>query len=193
MSFCCDIVLIWYLVDMKRVSRFILVLIATASLLSGCVEQITTRDPLPNASVTVGDEAIEATTPTDEPWPFRPTRLRVHPLTRAIMDDQTNEPIIEVRIEFIDPQGHTTKGHGQIRIDLLAEKGTRNADEPIAIWSRDLRDLKINFEHYDVVTQTYLFRLRIEGNQLPSNPRINAYYLAADGLRLEAKYQMQQD
>lgn len=182
---------------MKRVSRFVFGLLAVLILgtggLCGCVEQIRTQEPKSNTPITVGDEAIQATTPSDEPWPFRPTRLRVHPLTRAIMDEDTSEPIIEVRIEFIDPQGHTTKGVGQIRIDLLAEKGSKEADKPLAVWSRDLRDLKVNFEHYDEVTQTYLFRLRIEGKQLPANPRINAYFLAADGLRLEANYQLQQN
>ena len=88
---------------------------------------------------------------------------------------------------------HTTKGVGQIRVDLLAERGSQNADEPIAIWSRDLRDLEINLEYYDEVTQTYLFRLSLQGKELPANSRINAYFLAADGLRLEANHQLQQN
>ena len=171
---------------MKRWCWIIFGLVVGPIGLSGCAEQISTQEPLSNAPVSVGDEAIEATTPSNEPWPFRPTQLRVHPLTRAVMDAETNEPIIEVRIEFIDPNGHTTKGVGQIRIDLLSN----TADNPIAIWSRDLRDLEVNFEHYDEITQTYLFRLRINGKELPANSSINAYFLAVDGLRLEAKYQL---
>lgn len=154
--------------------------------LCGCAEQVRTQEPLSNAPVSVGDEAIEATNPSNDPWPFRPSELRIHPLTRVVMDEKTNDPIIEVRIEFIDPNGHTTKGVGQIRIDLLS----KSADDPIAIWSRDLRDLEVNFEHYDEITQTYLFRLRINGKELPINPSINAYFLAVDGLRLEANYQL---
>ena len=182
---------------MQRVDRLVFGFVAIVLVgligLYGCVEQIITQEPLPNAPVTVGDEAIEATTPTDDPWPFRPTRLRIHPLTQVIMDEKTSEPVIEVRIEFIDPYGHTTKGVGQIRVDLLAKKGSKNAEEPIAIWSRDLRDLEVNLEFYDEVTQTYLFRLGLEGKELPANSRINAYFLAADGLRLETKYQLQRN
>ena len=119
-------------------------------------------------------------------WPFWPQALRIHPLTRLAVDAKSGRSIIEVRLEFLDPEGHTTKGVGQVRIDLAAGGSGADSSPPIATWNWDLRDRSVNRRFYDDVTRTYLFRLKVESLELGPQPELRAYFLSASGPRLQA-------
>ena len=121
-------------------------------------------------------------------WPFWPTSLRIHPLTRLAIDTQTRQTIIEVRLEFLDPQQHTTKGVGQVRIDLATTGNAAASSPPLATWSWDLRDPSVNRTLYDDVTRTYLLRLRVQSLELGPQLQLRAYYLSATGQRLQATH-----
>lgn len=121
-------------------------------------------------------------------WPFWPSSLRIHPLTRLAIDAQTRQAIIEVRLEFLDPQQHTTKGVGQVRIDLATSGTAVESSPPLATWSWDLRDPSVNNTLYDDVTRTYLLRLKVHSLELGPQLQLRAYYLSATGQRLQATF-----
>lgn len=121
-------------------------------------------------------------------WPFWPTSLRVHPLTRLAVDTRTGQAIIEVRLEFLDPDQHTTKGVGQVRIDLATSNTAADSSPPIATWTWDLRDRSVNSALYDEVTRTYLLRLKVQSLVLGPQLELRAYYLSATGQQLRATH-----
>ena len=118
-------------------------------------------------------------------WPFWPTRVRVHPSTRVVKDAQTDNWLIETRIEFADSEGATTKAVGQLTIQLW-DGAAANAAEPLHTWNMDLRDLAVNRRQYDDVMRTYLFRLEIDPSTLPESPELRVYFVAMDGQDLKA-------
>lgn len=121
-------------------------------------------------------------------WPFWPEALRIHPLTRLTVDAKSGLFIIEVRLEFLDPEGHTTKGVGQVRIDLAAGESGADSSPPIGTQNWDLRDRSVNRRFYDDVTRTYLFRLKVDSSELGPKPELRAYFLSATGQRLQATH-----
>ncbi len=130
-------------------------------------------------------------------WPFWPRRMRIHPLTRLVNDENLGHLVIEVRIELRDDFNHTTKGVGQVRFDLY-DASDAGGDTPLTTWDRDtdtdklldLRDLTLNARYYDDITRTYLFRLGVDPADLPAEPQLRAYFLSADGQTLTATYRL---
>jgi len=118
--------------------------------------------------------------------------MRIHPLTQFMNDRQTGKLMIEARVEFFDPYGHTCKAFGQIEIALHdAEPDQFNAN-PIGTWPEDLTDLELNDIYFDDVTGTYLLRLQIaQDMEVPQKAELRAAYLSADGRRLQATYVIQ--
>lgn len=120
-------------------------------------------------------------------WPYWARSMRVHPLSQIAPDRDSGDPVIEARIEFLDPLDHTCKGVGQLQLELAA--AGRSAG-PIAQWQMDLRDPAVNRRHYDDVTRTYLFRLKIDPDKIPDEPALLAEFLSADGRHMEADYRL---
>jgi hypothetical protein len=164
-------------------------LLAPALALGACEKQARPRseEPLQAVSGSAGDDAAPAVGAKGEnaeaaSWPYWPVRLRIHPLSRIVRS--AGAPLlIEARIEFLDQDDNTSRGFGQLRIDLY--DGARGAlqKEQLQV-NQDLRDLELNRRHFDVVTRTYLFRIEVPENELPAEPELRAYFLAADGRRL---------
>lgn len=127
-----------------------------------------------------GGAGADALTGEIARWPYWPTSMRVHPLTRLVTHADSGRTVIEARIEFFDRDGHTTKACGQLRIDLHDFSGDLPTGA-IASWEMDLRDQVTNRQRYDDVTRTYLFPLDTELGQLPEKPELRAYFLSADG------------
>lgn len=154
-----------------RAMSVIVVVVAGAVLgAAGC-----TPEPVAAPDATVAD-----TPPlTADEWPYWPDAVRVHPLSRLVLDDAGKLVMIEGRIEFLDPEGDTTKAVGRLRIDLHDAEGERGLG-PLLTWTVDLREPKINRERYDKVTRTYLCRLEIEPRDLPTAPELRVYFLSAD-------------
>ncbi len=152
----------------------------------GCVSRSSRQDPSRRLHpTTVGPL-------TDTGWPFWPYDMRIHPLTQFMNDRQTGKLMIEARVEFFDPYGHTCKAFGQIEIALHdAEPDQFNAN-PIGTWPEDLTDLELNDIYFDDVTGTYLLRLQIaQDMEVPQKAELRAAYLSADGRRLQATYVIQ--
>ncbi len=110
-------------------------------------------------------------------WPFRPTSLRLHPLTHALRNEGTVS-VVEARVEFFDRFGHTTKGLGRVRFELRAGDGDGRR---LASWEIDVREVEENMRHYDDVTRTYLFRLGLEGvEDLPDSALLEVVAVMPD-------------
>lgn len=123
----------------------------------------------------------------DPRWPYWPRELRIHPLTRLVVDAEQKPLYIEARIEFLDPEGHTSKACGELRLEIH-DAGVRQSVEPL-VWERmDLGDLEFNHRYFDEITRTYVFRLELaEGQALPARPLLTAYYLGARGETFEPR------
>jgi hypothetical protein len=124
-------------------------------------------------------------------WPFWPTNMRVHPLTRLVNDPQTSQQIIECRIEFQDSDGQTAKAVGQLTLQAYPDAATPTGSGAMQTWNQDLRDLQVNRRQYDDVTRTYLFRLQTT-QPLPAGCEIRAFFLSSDGRRLNAQLRLRQ-
>jgi hypothetical protein len=123
---------------------------------------------------------VDPATGEPVPWPYWPTTMRIHPLSRLVTDADSGRTVIEARIEFLDRDGQTTRACGQLRIDLY-DASANFPTQPVTTWEMDLRDLAINRQRYDDVTRTYLFPLDTELDPLPRRPELRAYFLSADG------------
>lgn len=94
-----------------------------------------------------------------EVGPFAPATLRLHPLTRLGRDDQ-GRALIVCHIELADRWGDTTKGIGQLAVQLYRPVGASGQSaRQDASWDIDLTDLELNASLYDPVTRTYRVQL----------------------------------
>ena len=123
-------------------------------------------------------------------WPFWPQVMRIHPLSQFVKDRQTGHFLLEVRVEFSDPFGHTSKAYGEIVIALHDARPAFD-DNEIAGWTEDLTDLQENQVFFDDVTGTYLFRLEIEDLDLADESEIRIIFHSADGAMLQDAYVVQ--
>jgi len=113
-------------------------------------------------------------------WPYWPVHMRIHPLTRVISGEADGEILIEARLEMLDRDDIPTRGVGRVGFELIADGRVNDAEPPIA-WDMDIRDTAKNLQHYDDVTQTYLFRLEMDRSQFPEKAELLAYFLSSDG------------
>ena len=127
-------------------------------------------------------------------WPFWPTSMRIHPLTRALSDPETNQLIIEARIEFFDADEETAKAAGMLTLQVHAGGGggAIAGAQALKTWNLDLANLTFNREHYDDVTRTYLFKLEVGQADLSDRPELRAYFLSIDGRTMEAELAVRQ-
>jgi hypothetical protein len=117
--------------------------------------------------------------------------MRVHPLTRISRDAEG--PVIDLRLEFFDESGDTTRCSGEARIEL-AELPADPASTTSTIsmqWDLDLRDLEINRTHFDDITRTYLIRLRPGGGDLPQRSEVRVTLNSANAAVLRASQRLQ--
>lgn len=113
-------------------------------------------------------------------WPYWPVRMRIHPLTRVIAGETDDMILIEARLEMFDLDDIPSRCVGRVGFELVADGGADEAELPVA-WNMDIRDAADNLQHYDDVTQTYLFRLEINREQFPERAELRAYFLSSDG------------
>jgi hypothetical protein len=97
------------------------------------------------------------------PGPFRPSVMRVHPLTHSEMRED-GEPVIVLHVELNDPWVYTVKGVGQVQVQLRKASETSTIGDPGTRWDIDLRDIETNVSYFDSATRTY----RIVLGGLPS-------------------------
>lgn len=97
-------------------------------------------------------------------WLFVPTAVRVHPFTTLKAGEPGDPIVLEARIEMIDQAGDVTKGVGELRFELYAEAATaQNAgkERQLMRWEAALLTLAQNQRHYDPITRTYSFKLKL--------------------------------
>jgi hypothetical protein len=114
----------------------------------------------------------------DIAWPYWPTAMRIHPLTRVVAASDANGPLIEARIEFTDRDGITTRAIGEMQIELLAPSGRRA--EPLP-WTVDLTSLVSNATHFDDITRTYLFKLGLEPGDMVGRRELRVTFFGSEG------------
>ncbi len=133
----------------------------------------------------------------EEPWPFAPVRLEIHPLTRYIRaaPNAAESGTIEAHIELFDRDGDPAKGVGVLLIELYRMTGPVEgvgAEEQIARWPWNLNDPEKNKATYDPVTRTY--RMSLTG--LPPSTRtgesleLRATLTVPDGRAMTDRYRL---
>jgi hypothetical protein len=105
-----------------------------------------------------------------EAWNIQPVAIRVYPTPRFVTEG--DRLLLDLRIEFTDAAGDTTKGVGHFVIELYA---AGRSDEPavgrtLYRWDVALLTLAENKKHYDPITRTYHFRLHIDEPDVTRDP-----------------------
>lgn len=124
-------------------------------------------------------------------WPFEPVAMRVHPFTSINLGDEDGA-VLEARIELLDQVGDVTKGVGDLRFELYAIR-TEGSSAPhvrdvLFTWSADLSTLQQNIQHYDQITRTYLFKLKLESPPAAwSNLLLSVQFTDRHGKRINAE------
>jgi hypothetical protein len=138
-----------------------------------------------------GKRVVNPGQQTNTGWPFWPEKMRVHPLSQFVKDRQTGNFLLEARVEFSDPYGHTCKAYGDVVIALHDANPSHFEDKEIGSWAEDLTDLDQNLVFFDDVTGTYLFRLEIQGMTVPDDSELQVLFHSADGSVLQDTYVVQ--
>lgn len=153
---------------------------AAAVMIGGCETVSNVTDSIGEGIVGAVNFKGEATPVSSEPidlsdgWPFAPASMRVHPFTSIGIDPKEGMLTLEARIEMLDPLGDATKGVGQFRFELYADQNTasrKGQDQQLNLWNAPLATLEENTQHYDPITRTYLFKLRLDPAP-PQNQRL---------------------
>ena len=139
---------------------------ATAVSLGACA--VRPRDP-----VTVGPGGAESLGN-----PFAPATVRIHPLTH-VQKDPDGKVWIICHLELKDAWGDTTKGIGQVEVQLYRPSGGPGSGigTQELKWPTDLSDLKNNAALYDPPTRTYRLPLQnapawVAGEDGKERPRV---------------------
>ena len=133
---------------------------------------------------------VEAPAPTMEDywWP-QPSALRVYPSTRFVEDERSAAPILEARIELRDEMGDAVKGAGTAALELFAASDEgQGLGQQLQRWEVTMSSLEDQQRHFDSVTRTYLFRLRLDASARARGDRLRVTFTrASDGRRLQTE------
>jgi hypothetical protein len=116
--------------------------------------------------------------------------MRVHPFTTFAYDKQAAAHVLDARIELLDRVGDSTKGVGDFRFELYQDKERASQEgEEVrqAVWDAPMTTLGQNQQHYDPITRTYVFRLKL--SQAPSEQqkyKLLVQFTDPEGRRLTA-------
>jgi hypothetical protein len=120
-------------------------------------------------------------------WPT-PVRMRVYPASRFAGGD--GYIVLEARIELLDAMDDAVKAPGRFRFELIdAEReSTSHIDRRLYSWDVPLLSLDHQRQHYDSVTRTYLFRLRMDEQLVPHKAmKLLVTYMPPTGANLSAE------
>lgn len=128
-------------------------------------------------------------------WPFTPVAMRVHPFTSITQDPATGSHVLESRIELLDRLGDVTKGVGDFRFELYTapERASEQGSERrLAYWDVPMTSLDANARHWDPITRTYVFKLRMQEPPAPEQRmKLQVQFTDPGGKRLVADAPMQ--
>ncbi len=115
-----------------------------------------------------------------EQYPYKPVEISIHPLSRYWISP-TGEKEIEARIEFLDRDGYPTRGIGRLELSLKNLAG-----KDMESWILPLSNFDTNKSHFDRITRTYLVRLSLPNQDVPSKARLMVDLICPDGTSLSA-------
>ncbi|MBG84016.1 MAG: hypothetical protein CMJ40_05645 [Phycisphaerae bacterium] len=115
-----------------------------------------------------------------EQFPYRPVEISIHPLSRYWISP-SGEMEIEARIEFLDRDGYPTRGIGRLELNLKDLDG-KNVES----WILPLSNFETNKSHFDRITRTYLIRLSLPNQDVPTRARLKVDLICPDGTTLTA-------
>ncbi len=140
--------------------------------LAGC--EFKGRQPLPDSAPMAGAWVPQATT------------MRVYPATR--FTHHNDEPVLEARVELFDDMGDSVKGSGSYRFELRDANGTGDERQRLYTWDVDVLTLKDHQEHYDPITRSYVFPLRLDDAAVAQRQTVlRVVFTRAEGKRLETE------
>ncbi|MFP4144568.1 MAG: hypothetical protein ACOCTI_07510 [Phycisphaeraceae bacterium] len=94
-------------------------------------------------------------------WQPRPVAMRIYPSTRFASEE--GQHLLEARLEFSDEMGDSIKAAGRLSFGLYAAAPAGGAlGRELYRWQVDLLTLEDQQQHFDPVTRTYLFRLKLD-------------------------------
>ena len=121
-------------------------------------------------------------------WRSTPSRIRVYPSTRFTQD--SDQPILDARIELVDDMGDPVKAAGRLRLELFARSATGKPDIGQRLYSWDVSTwtLADQKRHYDPITRAYLFRLKLDEPQTSKIQTVlKVMFTSGEAPRLEAQ------
>lgn len=152
-------------------------LLLAAALLPACTPRSSIHPVTPSTADFAG-RAIQ------NPGPFAPVTLRIHPLTH-IADGPGGQPLIVCHLEFKDRWHHTVKAAGPLELQLYRPvTGLRaDVDRQDLRWPIELDDLERNADWFDPVTNTYRIQLQTPPGLIPpatgqATVRLRAVFIA---------------
>jgi len=125
-------------------------------------------------------------------WPFIPVRMRVHPFTALRYDAEAKTPVLEARVELLDRMGDPAKGVGEFRFELyrLPRRAAPALEDSRLLyrWQSPVTTLEQNHRHWDPITRSYVFRLKMRQVPEPGTRLlVRADFVAAGDRRLQAE------
>ena len=112
------------------------------------------------------------TRPTPQPgaWLPAPVRIRVYPASRFATDPDSKTVVLDARIELFDEMADSVKGAGQFHFELLnnPRRESTALERRLYSWDVPMLTLEQQRKAYDKVTQTYLFRLKMDDLFFPT-------------------------
>jgi len=129
--------------------------------------------------------------PAPGEWPFRPVAMRIHPFTALTINETQRSTVLEARIELLDQLGDVAKGVGELRFELYEMEPTASRtgqEKQVQRWDAPLATLDQNRQHWDAITRTYTFRLRlVDTPRSDKKYRLVAQLTDPNGNRLRAE------
>ncbi len=120
-------------------------------------------------------------------WPYWPTAMRIHPLTRFVRSADDQLPAIEARIEFTDRDDDITKALGVLTIRLYDLPPDGGFERVIEQWVVDLGELGENRIRFEDITRTYLALLKFDREpRLGTRLELRASFVSINGLSFNA-------
>jgi hypothetical protein len=98
-------------------------------------------------------------------WVYGPGTMRIHPITRIAPTTSVSAGQVQVRVEFTDEDGFTTRAMGRLTATL--EVAGR---EPQSV-SADLGNREANRAAWDAATRTYLLSI-VPGAPIPKGSAV---------------------
>lgn len=112
--------------------------------------------------------------PIEGVWPWVPTEIEIHRLTRFI--DRDGVELLSLRVEFLDADGDPVKFAGTVLFKIEPESTLRQDWR----FSYDLSNLKVNAVHWDHVTSTYRFEFEVGWDDPPLPETLIEVQISAD-------------